>query len=126
MHGHYEGYGSSSCFSVAVWSGANVAGVSLLALNPELETQQDTEGWAKVHQEVVTRYLTPHPLNTYEMFVCMCVLTMRVCVCVCQCIRGVCVRASVYKVCACVCACVCVCCIISLGSVCVRVCVLHH
>ncbi|KAJ8252085.1 hypothetical protein COCON_G00213970 [Conger conger] len=51
VHGHIIGEHGDS--SVAVWSGANVAGVSLLALNPELETKQDSEGWAKVHQDVV-------------------------------------------------------------------------
>ncbi|KAJ8248927.1 hypothetical protein GJAV_G00229270 [Gymnothorax javanicus] len=51
MHGHVIGEHGDS--SVAVWSGANVAGVSLLALNPELENKMDAEGWGEVHQEVV-------------------------------------------------------------------------
>ncbi|KAG5839912.1 L-lactate dehydrogenase A chain-like [Anguilla rostrata] len=51
VHGYIIGEHGDS--SVPVWSGANVAGVSLLSLNPELETKQDAEGWSKVHQDVV-------------------------------------------------------------------------
>ncbi|KAM4748327.1 L-lactate dehydrogenase B chain [Rhinophrynus dorsalis] len=39
--------------SVAVWSGVNVAGVSLQSLNPELGTAQDSENWKEVHKQVV-------------------------------------------------------------------------
>ncbi|KAM6437040.1 L-lactate dehydrogenase B chain [Python bivittatus] len=39
--------------SVPVWSGVNVAGVSLQELNPEMGTDQDPENWKKVHRQVV-------------------------------------------------------------------------
>ncbi|XP_029453240.1 L-lactate dehydrogenase B chain-like [Rhinatrema bivittatum] len=39
--------------SVPVWSGVNVAGLSLQTLNPELGSEKDCENWKKVHQMVV-------------------------------------------------------------------------
>ncbi|KAG9352713.1 hypothetical protein JZ751_021127 [Albula glossodonta] len=39
--------------SVPVWSGVNVAGVSLLKLNPEMGTEGDKEEWKHVHKMVV-------------------------------------------------------------------------
>jgi len=39
--------------SVPVWSGANVAGVSLQKLNPEIGTDGDKEGWKATHKAVV-------------------------------------------------------------------------
>ncbi|KAG5839032.1 hypothetical protein ANANG_G00200620 [Anguilla anguilla] len=39
--------------SVPVWSGVNVAGVSLKELNPEMGTDKDTENWKAVHKMVV-------------------------------------------------------------------------
>ncbi|XP_021572098.1 L-lactate dehydrogenase B chain isoform X3 [Carlito syrichta] len=39
--------------SVAVWSGVNVAGVSLQELNPEMGTENDSENWKEVHKMVV-------------------------------------------------------------------------
>ncbi|KAJ7412477.1 L-lactate dehydrogenase A chain [Willisornis vidua] len=39
--------------SVPVWSGVNVAGVSLKALHPELGTDGDKEHWKEVHKQVV-------------------------------------------------------------------------
>ncbi|XP_034508877.1 L-lactate dehydrogenase A chain isoform X2 [Ailuropoda melanoleuca] len=39
--------------SVPVWSGVNVAGVSLQTLNPELGTDADKENWKEVHKQVV-------------------------------------------------------------------------
>ncbi|XP_018335397.1 L-lactate dehydrogenase-like isoform X2 [Agrilus planipennis] len=39
--------------SVAVWSGANVAGVRLQALNPSLGSKNDSEGWGELHKKVV-------------------------------------------------------------------------
>ncbi|XP_023574703.1 L-lactate dehydrogenase B chain [Octodon degus] len=39
--------------SVAVWSGVNVAGVSLQDLNPEMGTDNDSENWKEVHKMVV-------------------------------------------------------------------------
>ncbi|XP_063303860.1 L-lactate dehydrogenase B chain [Pelobates fuscus] len=39
--------------SVPVWSSANVAGVTLQSLNPELGTAQDSENWKDVHKQVV-------------------------------------------------------------------------
>ncbi|KAF6119450.1 lactate dehydrogenase B [Phyllostomus discolor] len=38
---------------VAVWSGVNVAGVSLQELNPEMGTDNDSENWKEVHKMVV-------------------------------------------------------------------------
>ncbi|XP_025241559.1 L-lactate dehydrogenase B chain-like isoform X2 [Theropithecus gelada] len=45
--------------SVAVWSGVNVAGVSLQELNPEMGTDNDSENWKEVHKMVVE--------NAYEV-----------------------------------------------------------
>jgi L-lactate dehydrogenase len=43
--------------SVPVWSGVNVAGISLKSLNPELGTDADKEQWKEVHkQEVDSSY----------------------------------------------------------------------
>uniref|UniRef100_A0A5F4WLE5 L-lactate dehydrogenase n=1 Tax=Callithrix jacchus TaxID=9483 RepID=A0A5F4WLE5_CALJA len=39
--------------SVPVWSGVNVAGVSLKTLHPELGTDTDKEQWKEVHKQVV-------------------------------------------------------------------------
>ncbi|XP_037551681.1 L-lactate dehydrogenase B chain [Nematolebias whitei] len=39
--------------SVPVWSGANVAGVNLQKLNPDIGTDADKEQWKKVHKDVV-------------------------------------------------------------------------
>ena len=39
--------------TVPVWSGVNVAGVSLQGLNPQMGTEADSENWKKVHKEVV-------------------------------------------------------------------------
>ncbi|KAK1335896.1 hypothetical protein QTO34_003695 [Cnephaeus nilssonii] len=39
--------------SVPVWSGVNVAGVSLKNLHPELGTDADKEQWKQVHKQVV-------------------------------------------------------------------------
>lgn len=39
--------------SVPVWSGANVAGVNLQKLNPEIGTDADTEQWKATHKAVV-------------------------------------------------------------------------
>nr|NP_001165451.1 L-lactate dehydrogenase C chain [Xenopus laevis]P42121.2 RecName: Full=L-lactate dehydrogenase C chain; Short=LDH-C [Xenopus laevis]AAA50433.1 lactate dehydrogenase-C [Xenopus laevis] len=39
--------------SVAVWSGVNVAGVSLQSLKPEIGTDQDSCNWKEVHKKVV-------------------------------------------------------------------------
>ncbi|EMP24429.1 L-lactate dehydrogenase A chain [Chelonia mydas] len=39
--------------SVPVWSGVNVAGVSLKALHPDLGTDKDKEHWKEVHKQVV-------------------------------------------------------------------------
>ncbi|KAH0505668.1 L-lactate dehydrogenase A chain [Microtus ochrogaster] len=45
--------------SVPVWSGVNVAGVSLKNLNPELGSDADREHWKEVHKQVVD--------STYEV-----------------------------------------------------------
>uniref|UniRef100_A0A2K5Z0U9 L-lactate dehydrogenase B chain n=1 Tax=Mandrillus leucophaeus TaxID=9568 RepID=A0A2K5Z0U9_MANLE len=50
-HGWILGEHSDS--SVAVWSGVNVAGVSLQELNPEMGTDNDSENWKEVHKMVV-------------------------------------------------------------------------
>ncbi|XP_015269609.1 PREDICTED: L-lactate dehydrogenase B chain-like [Gekko japonicus] len=42
--------------SVPVWSGINVAGVSLQELNPAMGSDQDPENWKEVHKQVVARY----------------------------------------------------------------------
>ncbi|NXL55419.1 LDHA dehydrogenase, partial [Chordeiles acutipennis] len=39
--------------SVPVWSGVNVAGVSLKAIHPDLGTDADKEHWKEVHKQVV-------------------------------------------------------------------------
>ncbi|MFT7816650.1 L-lactate dehydrogenase A chain [Arapaima gigas] len=39
--------------SVPVWSGVNVAGVSLQKLNPDMGTDKDKEDWKRVHKMVV-------------------------------------------------------------------------
>lgn len=36
-----------------VWSGVNVAGVSLQGLNPQMGTDADSEDWKSVHKLVV-------------------------------------------------------------------------
>lgn len=42
-----------STFSVAVWSGVNIAGVRLRELNPEIGTEDDAEKWGELHKQVV-------------------------------------------------------------------------
>lgn len=39
--------------SVPVWSGMNVAGVSLKTLNPDMGSDSDKENWKEVHKQVV-------------------------------------------------------------------------
>lgn len=39
--------------SVPIWSGANVAGVKLIDLNPKMGTPDDPEDWASLHKKVV-------------------------------------------------------------------------
>lgn len=43
------------CLTVPVWSGANVAGVSLQKLNPDIGTDKDSENWKDAHKMVVDR-----------------------------------------------------------------------
>lgn len=38
---------------VPVWSGVNVAGVSLQTLNPQMGAAGDSENWKEVHKKVV-------------------------------------------------------------------------
>ncbi|XP_014323083.1 L-lactate dehydrogenase A chain-like isoform X1 [Myotis lucifugus] len=45
--------GEHGDFSVPVWSGVNVAGVSLKNLHPDLGTDADKEQWKQVHKQVV-------------------------------------------------------------------------
>ena len=42
--------------TVPVWSGANVAGVNLQKLNPDMGSDGDKEGWKATHKAVVDRY----------------------------------------------------------------------
>uniref|UniRef100_A0AAR2LU73 L-lactate dehydrogenase n=1 Tax=Pygocentrus nattereri TaxID=42514 RepID=A0AAR2LU73_PYGNA len=51
----FNGYilGEHGDSSVPVWSGANVAGVSLQKLNPAIGTDQDSENWKDAHKMVV-------------------------------------------------------------------------
>ncbi|XP_041132066.1 L-lactate dehydrogenase A chain-like [Polyodon spathula] len=51
VHGYIIGEHGDS--SVPVWSGTNVAGVSLQSLNPNLDTGMDPEEWKNVHKQVV-------------------------------------------------------------------------
>lgn len=51
-----EAYTLSLSVAVAVWSGVNVAGVSLQELNPAMGTDKDSENWKQVHKQVVDRY----------------------------------------------------------------------
>lgn len=39
--------------TVAVWSGVNIAGVSLQNLNPKMGADGDGENWKDVHKQVV-------------------------------------------------------------------------
>lgn len=39
--------------TVPVWSGLNVAGVSLQGINPQMGTEGDSEHWKAVHKQVV-------------------------------------------------------------------------
>ncbi|TRY81371.1 hypothetical protein DNTS_021190, partial [Danionella cerebrum] len=51
----FNGYilGEHGDSSVPVWSGANVAGVSLQKLNPDIGTEKDSENWKEAHKMVV-------------------------------------------------------------------------
>ncbi|XP_016134056.1 L-lactate dehydrogenase B-A chain-like [Sinocyclocheilus grahami] len=51
----FNGYilGEHGDSSVPVWSGANVAGVSLQKLNPDIGTDKDSENWKEAHKMVV-------------------------------------------------------------------------
>lgn len=47
--------------AVPVWSGVNVAGVSLQDLNPDMGTEKDKDDWKSVHKMVVDRW-EEHPI----------------------------------------------------------------
>ncbi|KAI5734924.1 hypothetical protein M8J77_011999 [Diaphorina citri] len=51
VHGFIIGEHGDS--SVPVWSGVNVAGVTLKELNPTIGTEQDTENFVRLHADVV-------------------------------------------------------------------------
>ncbi|XP_055150190.1 L-lactate dehydrogenase A chain-like isoform X3 [Symphalangus syndactylus] len=51
--------------SVPVWSGMNVAGVSLKTPHPDLETDKDKEQWKEVHKQVVERAYEEIKLKGY-------------------------------------------------------------
>ncbi|XP_068929166.1 L-lactate dehydrogenase A chain [Petaurus breviceps papuanus] len=63
LMGERLGVHSSSCHgwvlgehgdsSVPVWSGVNLAGVSLKNVNPQIGTDADSENWKEVHKQVV-------------------------------------------------------------------------
>lgn len=40
-------------FSVPIWSGVNIAGVTLKSLNPAIGSDSDKEQWKNVHKQVV-------------------------------------------------------------------------
>lgn len=40
---------------VAVWSGANIAGVQLKQVNPKVGEDDDPEQWKEVHKKVIDR-----------------------------------------------------------------------
>lgn len=48
--------------AVPVWSGVNVAGVSLQGLNPDMGTDKDKENWKEVHKQVVDRWAQPQDI----------------------------------------------------------------
>lgn len=51
-------------FTVAVWSGVNVAGVNLQKLNPDMGTEKDKEDWKIVHKMVVDGWVyCPIPIQ---------------------------------------------------------------
>ena len=41
--------------SVPVWSGTSIAGVSLMALNPNIGTDADVDAWKGLHKDVIER-----------------------------------------------------------------------
>lgn len=43
----------SNFFSVAVWSGVNIAGVRLRDINPVIGTEEDPEKWGQAHKDVI-------------------------------------------------------------------------
>uniref|UniRef100_G1Q1B6 L-lactate dehydrogenase n=1 Tax=Myotis lucifugus TaxID=59463 RepID=G1Q1B6_MYOLU len=51
--------------SVPVWSGVNVAGVSLKNLHPDLGTDADKEQWKQVHKQVVDSAYEVNKLKGY-------------------------------------------------------------
>ncbi|CAF96757.1 unnamed protein product [Tetraodon nigroviridis] len=59
--------------SVPVWSGANVAGVNLQKLNPDIGTDDDKEEWRATHKAVVDSLRTalPVPLTTLSIQDCL-------------------------------------------------------
>lgn len=46
-------WGEHGDASVAVWSGANEAGISLQRLNPEMGMDDHSENWKEVHKMIV-------------------------------------------------------------------------
>lgn len=50
-HGYVLGEHGDS--SVPIWSGVNVAGVTLQSLNPHIGTDKDPENWKQVHKDVI-------------------------------------------------------------------------
>jgi L-lactate dehydrogenase len=46
----------SKFLNKAVWSGINVAGVSLNTINPKIGTENDPEQWKELHNKVIERY----------------------------------------------------------------------
>lgn len=55
------------CFLVPVWSGANVAGVNLQKLNPDIGKDSDKESWKETHKLVVDRYVHLHQIFKFPI-----------------------------------------------------------
>ena len=52
---HFSILNIGDLFLVAVWSGANVAGVKLADINEKIGQADDPEGWESLHREVIDR-----------------------------------------------------------------------
>uniref|UniRef100_F7GGA7 L-lactate dehydrogenase A chain n=1 Tax=Monodelphis domestica TaxID=13616 RepID=F7GGA7_MONDO len=55
--------------SIPVWSGVNVAGVSLKSLHPVLRTDGDSEHWKDVHKQVVECAYEVIKLKSYTSYI---------------------------------------------------------
>lgn len=64
-----------TCVVVPVWSGANVAGVNLQTLNPNIGTDYDDENWKETHKMVVDRLATANSYCFYKPWKVGCLVT---------------------------------------------------